>query len=161
LDQIMLSTVCCILVGRDGRRLGHPDIKSAYTQLFADYYQYNTALSAKTYYKYNNRSTPYPHFLYRHYGAPKDYHRTLGDMMVLMDYCPSLSLLRQIERELYEWVITYLPAEEAKTVCQNYIGQNATRHEIAVFAADVLHHSIQRVIDENRPTKKSGKFWYS
>lgn len=154
MDQILLSATCRIIVGRTGRRLPvYSGIRAAYTTgLFADYYRLNPILSTKTYYKYTNATTPYPHFLPKHYSGPKGYHRTLSDMIGICDACTSISLLRQIQDELYQWVSSYLPAEEAGTVCQNYVAPDAGRHEIAVFWADVMHHALCKDYDGKRPT---------
>lgn len=149
----MLAATCRLVVGHNGRRLGHPNIKTAYLCLFADYYRYNAAPCIKTYYKYANTSTPYPHFLTRHYGGANDYRRTLNDMMNLVDTCVSLTLLRQIQDELYRWIVSYLPAEESETVCQNYVAQNPCRRDIAVFFADAMHLAISRDIVANRPSE--------
>lgn len=154
MDQIMLAAVCRILVGRTGRRIpAYPGIRDAYTKgLFADYYLFNAVVSTKTYYKYASATTPYPHFLERHYSGPKGYRRTLSDMMGICDACTSIVLLRQIQEELYQWVSAYLPAEEACAVCQHYIASDAGRREISVFFADVMHHALCRENDGNRPT---------
>ena len=73
-------------------------------------------------------------------------------MIGICDTCTSIVLLRQIQKDLYQWVSGYLPAEEARTVCQNYVASDASRHEIAVFWADVMHHALCRDYDGNRPT---------
>lgn len=154
MDQIMLAAVCRIIVGRTGRRLpAYPSIRKAYINgLFRDYYLYNPPVSTKSLYKYANRSVAYPHFLYRHYNGSKGYRRTLSDMMGICDACTSITLLRQIQYELHQWMSGYLPAEEAGTVCQHYVASDTSRHEIAVFWADVMHHAICRNNDGNRPT---------
>lgn len=154
MDQIMLSAVCRIIVGRTGRRLpAYSGIREAYVNgLFADYFLYNPAVSTKTYYKYANATTPYPHFLARHYSGPNGYRRTLSDMMGICDTCTSIVLLRQIQDELYQWVSVYLPVDEASAVCQHYVASNADRREIAVFLADGMHHALSRNNGENRPT---------
>ena len=128
-------------------------IRRAYINgLFRDYYLYNPPVSTKSLYKYANRSVAYPHFLYRHYNGSKGYRRTLSDMMGICDACTSITLLRQIQYELHQWMSGYLPAEEAGTVCQHYVASDTSRHEIAVFWADVMHHAICRNNDGNRPT---------
>ena len=154
MDQIMLNTACRIIVGRTGRRLpAYPGIREAYINgLFKDYYLYNPPVSTKTLYKYTNRSVPYPRFLAHHYCGPKGHRRTLSDMMGICDACTSISLLRQIQDELYQWVSSYLPVVEAGTVCQHYVASDANRHEIAVLLADVMHHALCRDYDGNRPT---------
>lgn len=156
MDQIMLSAVCRTIVGPTGRRLpAYSGIREAYTHLFADYYCFNSIVCTKSFYKYANASTPYPRFLFRHYGGSKGYRRTLSDMMGICDGCTSLTLLGQIQAELYQWVCAYLPAEEARAVCQHYVATNAGRREIAVFWADVMHSAINRENDGNRPTDES------
>lgn len=143
MNQIMLSAICRIIVGQNGRRLGHTDIRAAYTNgLFADYYCLNPCVCQKTYYKYINASTPYPHFLHQHYGSASDYRRILSDMQNLVDQCASVSLLRQIQAEVFQWIEAHLPPEETAAVCQNYAAQEASRSEISVFFADTLHHAI-------------------
>lgn len=155
MDQIMLSAVCRTIVGRTGRRLPtYSSIRDAYTKgLFADYYRYNPIVSTKTYYKYANASTPYPHFLMRHYSGANGYRRNLSDMMGIVDACPSITLLRQIQGELHQWISAYLPMEEACAVCQHYVATNASRREIAVYLADIMHHAICRKNVINRPTE--------
>lgn len=154
MDQIMLAAACRIIVGRTGRRLpAYSGIREAYTKgLFADYYLYNPVVSTKTMYKYAGSSTPFPHFLARHYSGPNGYRRTLSDMMGICDTCTSIVLLRQIQNELYQWVSAYLPADEASAVCQHYTASDAGRREISVFFADVMHHALCRNNGENRPT---------
>ena len=149
----MLSAVCRILVGHNGRRLpAYPDIQAAYTLgLFSDYFKYNPFISRKTAYKYANATMPYPHFLVRHYVSPGGYRRTLSDMMNLVDACPSIFLLRQVQKELRQWVEGHLPAEEAAAVCQNHIAEIASRREIAVFFADTMHYALTRHHVGNRP----------
>lgn len=158
MDQIMLNAVCHIIVGRTGRKLPvYSNIRNAYTKgLFADYYLYNPVVGTKTYYKYANTSAPYPHFLLRHYSGPKGYRRTLSDMMGICDACTSIVMLRQIQSELYHLVSTYLPEDELYTVCQHYVASDASRHEIAVFWADVMHHALCRENVGNRPTDAGG-----
>lgn len=155
MDQYMLAKTCRTIVGRYGHRLpAYTDIRSAYMYgLFADYHTYNPSVSIKSCYKYANGSTPYPHFLARHYGGANGYRRTLGDMMGIIDACPSITLLWQIQRELYSWVTRYLPPEEVESVCRNYVDQNATRQEMAKFLADIMHHAICRENVANRPMK--------
>ena len=157
MDQIILSAACRIIVGKTGRRLpAYANIREAYVNgPFADYFLYNPPVSVKSLYKYANATTPYPHFLARHYGGSKGYRRTLSDMMGICDACPSIILLRQIQDELYRWVSAYLPVEEACAVCQHYIASDAGRREIAVFFADVVHSAINRENDGNRPTDVS------
>ena len=155
MDQRMLAALCRTIVGPTGRRLpAYPDIQAAYTKgLFADYYFYNPQVGIKTFYKYANSSTPFPHFLIRHYGGANDYRRTLSDMIELVDSCPSLTLLKQIQNEVFQWATAYLPKNEAAEVCKNYVGQNATRREIAIFLADVMHYAITRTENiEHRPS---------
>ena len=146
MDQIMLAATCRIIVGCNGRRLpAYPDIRAAYTEgLFADYYRYNPYVSTKTCYKYANASTPYPHFLERHYGDPGGYRRNLSDMMGIVDACSSITLLRQIQSELHQWVSAHLTAEEADAVNCNYVAQDANRREVAIYLADVVHYALCR-----------------
>lgn len=146
MDQRMLAAVCRILVGPTGKRLpAYKDIQDAHTKgLFADYYRVNPPVGRKTIYKYANTSTPFPHFLLQHYGGLDDYRRNLTDMMDLVDACPSLNFLRRTQDEIFQWTSAYLPEEEAKEVCKNYIEQNATRRQIAIFLADVMHYAITR-----------------
>lgn len=155
MDQRMLAALCRIIVGPTGRRLpAYSSVEAAFTQgLFKDYFSYNAVLCRQTYYKYLSASTPFPHFLIRHYGGSNDYRRNLSDMMELVDACPSLTLLNQIQDEVFQWTTAYLPKNEAAEVCKNYVGQNATRWEIAVFLADVVHHAITRSKNiERRPS---------
>lgn len=143
MDQRMLAAICRIIVGRNGRRLGPLDIKTAYTQsLFADYYQYSQWACRQTYYKYMNGSTPYPHFLGRHYAGANGYRRNLSDMMGIVDTCTSIVLLRQIQAEVYQWVITQLPANAISAVNSNYVSGVANRKQIAVYLADVMHYAL-------------------
>ena len=120
--------------------------------LYADYYHYNPYVSTKTYYKYANASTPYPHFLEQHYSGPSGYRRNLSDMMGIVDACPSITLLRQTQSELHQWVSAYLTAEEADAVNCNYVAQDANRREIAIYLADVVHYALCRKNVGNRPT---------
>lgn len=163
MDQKMIRAVCCILVGPTGRRLpAYCNVKDAFTQgLFSDYFTYNSILTSKTFYKYLRATTPFPHFLWRHYGGANDYRRTLNDMMNLVDTCVSLTLLRQIQDELYQWIVSYLPAEESETVCQNYVAQNPSRSDIAVFFSDALHFAMTRDIVANRPSETKEASCYS
>lgn len=160
MDQRMLMALCRIVVGPTGRRLpAYPDIQAAYTQgVFADYYCYNAHVGIKTFYKYASASTPFPHFLVRHYGGDHDYHRNLADMMGLVDACPSLTLLKQIQDEVFRWTTAYLPEDEAAAVCKNYVNQNATRRQIATFLADMMHYAITRAENiEHRPHDRGGQ----
>ena len=144
MDQMMLAAVCRIIIGRNGRRIAaFPDIETAYMQgLFADYYTVYPHVTVKTLYKYIRGSTPYPHFLARHYGAPNGDRRTRSDMMGLVDACPSILLLRQIQDEVHQWVCGYLTLDEALSVCCHYVSQNATRRDIAIYLADMMHYAI-------------------
>ena len=159
MDQRMLSALSRIIVGRNGRRLpSYANIKQAYIKgLFADYYCYNPHVSIKTIYKYANATIPYPHFLICHYGGANSYRRTLSDMMGLVDNCPSLTLLRRIQDEVFRWILTYLPGDEAAKVCKNYVDQDATRRDIAVYLADTMHHAIMRDPVANRPSEMYGQ----
>lgn len=159
MDQLMLATVCRIIVGRHGRRMpAYGNVEASFTKgLFKDYYLYNSALSRKTYYKYLKETTQFPHFLIRHYGGENDYRRNLSDMMELVDCCPSISLLWKIQSEVFVWVTAYLPPEEAAEVTRKYINQNATRREIAEFLADVLHYAITKDNVANRPRETDGQ----
>lgn len=147
MDQIMLAAVCRIIVGRYGRRIAaYSDIRSAYTNgLFADYYRFNPLVSVKTYFKYAGAKTPYPHFLERHYGGPKGYLRTLGDMTSICDVCTSIVLLHQIQDELHHWVSVHLPPDEVRLLDTHYVGSESDRREIAVYLADTMHHAICRI----------------
>ena len=144
MDQMMLAAVIRIMIGRNGRRIvAFPDIETAYIKgVFADYYSIHPHVTAKTIYKYRRGSQPYPHFLVRHYGAPNGYRRTLSDMMGLVDACPSLLLLRQIQGEVHKWVSAYLPLDEAVSVRCNYVSQNATRGDVAIYLAEMMHYAI-------------------
>lgn len=159
MDQQLLAAVCRIIVGPTGRRLpAYRSIEDAFTQgLFKDYFSYNSVLSRKTFYKYLNETTVFPHFLMRHYGGANDFHRNLSDMMDLVDACPSLVLLKQIQDEVFQWTSAYLPKNEVSKVCKNYVEQNATRLEIAIFLADTLHYAITRAENiEHRPSDSGG-----
>jgi len=139
----MLAAICRIIVGRNGRRLDPLDIKAAYTQsLFADYYRLNPWVCRQTYYKYMNGSTPYPHFLGRHYAGANGYRRNLSDMMGIVDSCTSIVLLRQIQDEVHQWVVTHLSANEVSAINSNYVFGAANRREIAVYLADVMHYAL-------------------
>lgn len=160
MDQHMLAAICRIVVGPTGKRLpAYSSVEAAFTQgLFKDYFSYNSVLSRKTYYKYLNSTNPFPHFLVRHYGGANDYRRTLADMMELVDNCPSIVLLRQIQDEVYQWTSAYLPVNETAEVNKNYVRQNATRREIAIFLADTLHYAITRAENlERRPSDSGGQ----
>lgn len=158
MDQRMLRALCRIIVGPTGRRLpAYPDIQAAYQGLFADYYRYNPYVSIKTCYKYANASTPYPHFLCRHYDGPKGYSRTLSDVMGVADDCTSITLLRQIQDEVFQWAMAYLPDDESADACKHYVIQNATRRDIAVYLADMLHLAITRDSVENNPSEIEGQ----
>lgn len=84
--------------------------------------------------------------------------RTLSDMMGVVDACASIALLRQIQDEVHRWVVEKLPPETAALLNRNYVNQDANRHHIAVYLADVMHyavtwHSISPVRGK-RPTQK-------
>lgn len=155
MDQVMLAATCRTIVGCNGRRIpAYPDLRTAYTQgLFADYYRYNPYVTTKTYYKYANTSTHYPHFMEKHYSGSGGYRRNLSDMMGIADTCTSVTLLRQIQSELHQWVSAYLPQGEADVVNRNYAAQDAGRREIAVYLADVMHCAICCENVGNRPTE--------
>lgn len=161
MDQVMLAAICRIIVGPTGRRLpAYGNIETAFAQgLFKDYYSFNPMLSRKTFYKYINESAPFPHFLEKHYGTKSsDYRRTLSDMLELVDNCPSLTLLRQILDEVHQWTKANLPKDEAAKVCKNYVDQNASRREIAIFLADVMHYAITRTENVgHRPSDSGGQ----
>lgn len=144
MHQIMLAAVCRIIVGPTGRRIAaYGNIHTAYTQgLFADYYKYNPPVTNKTCYKYANRTTPYPHFLARHYSGASGYRRSLRDMMGVVDACPSINLIRQTQSEVHNWVTAHLPPNAAQTLSQNYVNQSAARREVAAYLADVMHYAI-------------------
>lgn len=144
MNQMMFTAVSRMIIGQNGRRIpAYPDIQTAYIDgLLADYYTYNPHVSKKTYYKYLRGSIPHPHFIDRHYGGAKGYHRTLSDMVHLTDASASIILLRQIQDEVYQWVMGYLPSDAAASVCRHYISKNATRRDIAIYLADVMHYAI-------------------
>lgn len=144
MNQIMLAAVCRYILGPKGHRNAtFGDIHTAYTQvIFADYFRYNPYVSAKTLYKYTNCTSPYPHFLTNHYGGPNGYRRTLGDMMGVVDRCPSITQVWEIQDGIHHWVSTHLPPETAQTLSKHYVNQNTDRREIAVFISNVMHHAV-------------------
>lgn len=143
MNQLMLAAVCRIIIGPTGRRIAaYGSIQAAYSQgLFADYYSYRKPACTKTYYKYANRTVPYPHQLARHYAGARGHHRVLADMMGIAD-SGSIPLLRQIQDEVSQWVADHLPPETASDLSKNYVNQGASRHEIAVYLADVMHYAV-------------------
>lgn len=143
MNQTVLAAVCRIIVGPTGRRISaYPGIYYAYTQgLFADYYCTYGAVSDKTLYRYANQDFRYPHFIARHYGGERGYHRTLGDMMGIAD-STGILLLRSIQDDLHKWVAENLSAQDAQALAINYVNQNASRHQIALYLADVMHYAI-------------------
>lgn len=154
MNQLMIAAVCRIIVGPTGRRMpAYRDIQAAYTQgLFADYFSLNPMVSVKTCYKYANRTAPFPHFLEQHYGGSKGYRRTLGDMMGVVDSCPSITLLWQIQSEVYRWVETHLQGEVAFHINENYVNTNASRSQIARYLAVAVHFAVTENFVECRPT---------
>lgn len=155
LDQRFLAALCRIIVGPTGRRLpAYGNVVVAFTEgLFKDYYTYNPVLSPKSYYKYLNTTAPFPRFLGKHYAAKSsDYRRTLSDMLELVDNCYSITLLWNIQDEVFRWATAYLPKDETAGVCKNYVSRNATRREVAVYLADVMNYALCRKNVGNRPT---------
>jgi len=63
-------------------------------------------------------------------------------MMGIVDACTSIMQVRQIQYEVHQWGITNLSAEEAAALNQNYVAQNASRREVAVYLTDVLQHAL-------------------
>ena len=51
-------------------------------------------------------------------------------------------MLRSIQDDLHKCVAENLPAEDAQVLSRNYVNQNATRNQIAVYLADVMHYAI-------------------
>ena len=146
MDQTMLVNINRIIIGPTGRRLpAYADIKEAYVKgVYADYYQYNPTLCIKSYYKQSKGAAPYPHFLGNHYSGSSGYRRTLSDMSGICNACCSISLLHQIQEELYQWVTAYLPPDEASALCRHYVKSDADRDQIAGFFATVMHHAHGR-----------------
>lgn len=144
MNQVMLAAICRIIVGPRGRRIpAYGDIHTAYTKgLFADYYRYNPLVSVQTVYKYTNQTTPYPHFLAQHYAGDSGYRRNLGDMMGIADACASITQLCQIQGEVHAWVIGHLPPETADSLGCNYVNQDATRRQVAVYLAEIMHYAL-------------------
>lgn len=144
MNQTMLAAVSRIIVGPTGRRIpAYGSIQAAYTLgLYADYYRYNPTVSVQTIYKYANHTTRCPHFWARHYAGTDGYRRNLSDMMGIADACASITLLRQIQDEVHKWVIDHLPPETAFGLNENYVNQDANRHNIAVYLADVMHYAL-------------------
>ncbi|MEE0109406.1 MAG: hypothetical protein UEP57_00735 [Oscillospiraceae bacterium] len=143
MNQTVLAAVCRTIVGPTGRRLSaYPGIFYAYTQgLFADYYRTYGTVSDKTLYRYANRDFRFPHFIAQHYRGERGYRRTLGDMMGIAD-STGILMLRSIQDDLHKCVAENLPAEDAQVLSRNYVNQNATRNQIAVYLADVMHYAI-------------------
>ena len=143
MNQRYLAALSRILVGPTGRRIAaYGSIHSAYSQgLFADYYRFGKPACTKTYYKYANRTVPYPHQLARHYAGADGHHRVLADMMGIADSA-SIPLLRQIQEEVHTWVIAHLPPETAFGLNKNYVNKNASRNDIALYLADVMHYAL-------------------
>lgn len=143
MNQRHLAALSRIIVGPTGRRIAaYPNIHAAYSQgLFADYYRCSKPACTKTYYKYANRTVPYPHQLARHYAGANGHHRVLADMMGIADSA-SITLLRRIQDEVHMWVITHLPPDVIPFLNENYVNHQATRREVAVYLADVMHYAI-------------------
>lgn len=143
INQPMIAAITRILIGKTGRRIAaYPDVTTAFTDgLFADYYRLNPVVCRQTYYKYL-KTTPYPHFLARHYGPPNGRRRTLSDMMGLVDACTSIKQAHQIQEEVYRWIATHFTAEEAALLSRNYVPLNASRREVAEYLTDVMQHAL-------------------
>jgi len=78
----------------------------------------------------------------------------------IVDPCPSLTLLHQIQEELHQWVCANLPPDESKGLNSQYMAQHATRHEVAIFLADVMHYAVIRKENViNRPSEMGEKSW--
>lgn len=144
MNQHMLAAICRAIIGPTGRRIAaYPDIQTAYTQgLYADYYRLNPIVCEKTCRKYCCGTTPYPHFLHRHYGDAGGYRRTLADMMDVVDTCPSITQLRSIQDDVHAWVSTHLSAADAQALDAHYAAQDTTRRQIAEYLADVMQYAI-------------------
>lgn len=144
MNQTMLAAVSHIIVGPTGRRIpAYGSIQAAYTLgLYADYYRYNPTVSVQTLYKYAGHTTRYPHFWTRHYAGTDGYRRNPSDMMGIADACASITLLRQIQVEVHQWVTDHLPPETSLGLHKNYVNQNPSRNEIAVYLADVMHYAL-------------------
>jgi len=144
INQPILAATCRIIIGPTGRRIAaFSDVTTAFTQgIFKDYYRLNHAVCRQSFYKYLKTTQPYPHFLAQHYGPPNGRRRTLSDMMGIVDACTSIMQVRQIQYEVHQWSVTNLSAEEAAALNQNYVAQNASRREVAVYLTDVLQHAL-------------------
>ena len=143
MHQPMLYALSRIILGRNGRRISAlGDIRTAYTLLFADYYRANPHLSIQTYYKYAKREKPYPQSLGVHYAGDKGYHRTLGDLLCLVDNAPCITVLYQINIDIHLWITTHLPPDTALTLDRYYVNNIANRRQIALYLTDVLHFAL-------------------
>lgn len=143
MHQSMLFSLSRIILGRNGRRISAlGDIRTAYTQLFADYYRTTPHLSIQTYYKYANQVMPYPQSLGVHYAGDKGYHRTLGDLLCLVDNAPCITVLYQINIDVHQWVTTHLPPDTAQPLSRSYVNTKPSRRQIALYLTDVLHFAL-------------------
>ena len=143
MHQPMLYALSRIILGRNGRRISAlGDIRTAYTQLFADYYRTNPQLSIQTYYKYSKQAKPYPQSLCVHYAGDRGYHRTLGDLLCLVDNAPCITVLYQIYSEVHQWLATHLPPDTAQLLNRSYVNDKPTRRQIALYLTDVLHFAL-------------------
>ena len=143
MNQAILNELCTIIVGKNGKRIAaYGNIRNAYIYgLFADYYRTYPPLCRQTYYKYANCTVRYPHFFAQHYAGEKGYHRTKGDMMGIADNA-SIVLLRQIQREIFEWADAHLPPEDAEALAVYYVNQGANRNQVAIYLAAVMHYAL-------------------
>ena len=144
MHQSMLFALSRIILGRNGRRISAlGDIRTAYTQLFADYYRTRPReLSVQTFYKYATRVKPYPKTFSAHYAGDKGYHRTLGDLLCLVDNAPCITVLHQINIDVHQWVTTHLPPDIAQPLSRSYVNTKPSRRQIALYLTDVLHFAL-------------------
>ena len=143
MHQPMLYALSRIILGRNGRRISAlGDIRTAYTQLFADYYRANPHLSIQTYYKYAKQVKPFPQSLGAHYAGERGYRRTLGDLLCLVDNAPCITVLYQINIDIHLWITTHLPPDTALTLDRYYVNNIANRRQIALYLTDVLHFAL-------------------
>lgn len=143
MHQPMLYALSRIILGRNGRRISAlGDIRTAYTQLFADYYQANPNLSIQTYYKYAKQAKPFPQSLGAHYAGDRGYRRTLGDMLCLVDNAPCITVLYQINSDVHQWVTTHLSPDTAQLLGRYYVTTKPSRRQIALYLSDVLHFAL-------------------
>lgn len=143
MNQPMLFSLSRIILGRNGRRISAlGNIRTAYTQLFADYYRANPHLSIQTYYKYAKQVKPFPQSLGAHYAGERGYRRTLGDLLCLVDNAPCITVLYQINIDIHLWITTHLPPDTALTLDRYYVNNKANRRQIALYLTDVLHFAL-------------------